>query len=181
MIVRNATPADIAHVILNMREECAAEAYASLPHEDPHELAAALQRAAPRAHTMLALADFSAPVALMGLGQFGPGHAAAMMINTPGLPAIGFAFQRWWRRSFVPERMAQFRRVGFTGSLPDSATGRWYRALGFSCEGIARAYGKRGEDFGLWAWINPCWRTVDASAPALGSIDRLTQRGRAHV
>lgn len=182
MIVRRATEDDIDHVVLNMRDLSASEAFASRAENSRWQLAYDLRVAARAALIMRAFAGHDGvAIALVGIAWTGPGRGGILFVATEDFPTIGLDVHRWWRRHFMPVVMAKFRRVEFTGSTPDTTSGRWLASLGFACEGIARSYGKRGEDFGHWAWVNPHWRatTVDASAPAVACDD--TARGDAHV
>jgi hypothetical protein len=50
-----------------------------------------------------------------------------------------------------------YRRVEFMGGT-DEASRRWCRSVGFTEEGVAHSYGRRGEDFTHFAWLNPNWK-----------------------
>lgn len=163
MIVRDATKGDVMHVCVHMREESAAEAFASAPITRS-ELARLVQSISP----LYALVpDKGAAAALVGISELAPGRGGIMFLATAAFPSIRFDAHRWWRDDFVRDEMMRFRRVSFIGSLPGTPSARWLEWVGFSCEGVARAHGRRGEDLAHWAWVNPCWRTIDAAAPRL--------------
>jgi hypothetical protein len=165
MIQRDATDADIRHVCLNMRDESAGEAFASVDC-GRERLASDLASVKDRLQ-LGALLDEMVPAALVGLVQICPGRASIMFLATGRFPNIAIAAHRWWTRHYVPGVLNGYRRVEFTGSLPGTRSGRWLVAVGFQCEGIARSYGRRGEDLAHWSWINPCWRVADLA----GTVD----------
>lgn len=160
-----ATPGIIDYVCHHMRDESAGEAFASLPLTRA-QLGNHL-KAADQLKIYALSPDHGAAAALVGIGEFVPGRAGIMFLATQRFPLIRMNAHRWWQSEFVPSEMMRYRRVEFTGSLPDTPSGAWLRWVGFTCEGIARAYGRRGEDLAHWAWINPCWRTVDTDAAPL--------------
>lgn len=178
MIVRPSTASDIVHIVTTMRDLSAAEAFASRGTEDRSALAREIIAAADRALLVRTLAhDTGVPIALVGLAWTGPGRAGILFLATDSFPRIAAATHRWFCRRFMPETLAKFRRVEFTGSAPDTASGRWLASLGFFCEGVATAYGKHGEDFGHWAWINPHWKpTVDTAGGRVSSALPLDRR-----
>lgn len=171
MKVVRATANHVVHVVETMREISAAEAFASRPNDDRAALAMDLIEIMGHMVVLNALlADDETPVALIGLGWAAPGRATMLFLANDGLPSINVPLHRWWRRHFVPEWMARFRRVEFTGSLPDTPSGHWLQWCGFACEGVARSYSKAGADFGHWGWVNPQWiATVDAAAEPVSS------------
>lgn len=158
MMLLPVTPQAIAHLVVTMRDESAAEAFASRADASRPELAADIARAAPGAIAMRMIGDAEGePACLIGVFRAGPGRATMLFLANDRAPGLLMPAHRWWKRAFVPEVLSRFRRVEFTGSLPDTPSGRWLVWCGFACEGIARRYGKAGEDFAHWAWVNPAW------------------------
>jgi len=167
MIVVEATPDLVRYVVVHMREESAAEAFASRPDDDYRGVAEDLVRALPHFAALKVLAgDDGEPVCLVGVIPEAASRAIMVFLATARFPEQLRASHRWWRHEFVPKVMCRFRRVTFVGSLPNTISGRWLGWLGFECEGIARAHGKNGEDFAFWAWINPV--VLDDARPGLG-------------
>ena len=155
-----ASPDLIRHVVLTMRAASAIEIFGNSFVPDRAALAQMLIAAAPSIVGLAALADDPAyPSVVVGVLPAAPGRGSMIFVANDGFPAIAVPAHRWWHRVFVPGVMAQFRRVEFTGAA-DPASGRWLRGLGFTCEGIARAYGKDGEDFGHWGWVHTTWRSA---------------------
>jgi len=161
-----ASPDLIRHVVLTMRAASALEIFGNCFVPDRAALADMLIAAAPQIAGLHVLAgDDAAAALLVGVLPAAPGRGSMIFIANDGFPAIALPAHRWWHRVFVPDVMTKFRRVEFTGAA-DAASARWLHGLGFACEGLARAYGNNGEDFGYWGWVNAVWRPAIDAAPA---------------
>lgn len=169
----------IRHVALSLRDVNVQEISFSATLPNLEALASFLVSVAPLAAGLQVLAtDAGVPCAVLGAMPSAPGRATMIYLATDDFPAIYPAWRRWWVDQFVPKVLMQFRRVEFVGVCEPRAD-KWRRLLGFAQEGIARRYGKSGEDFGYWAWLHP---EVDAIGGGLGSCPSSTGRGSpAHV
>lgn len=159
---------DISHVVLNMREASAREAFASRPDDSREGLARDLitvrrlidakNQGSPGAWELFVFKGGGVPAALIGAapGAFVGAAAHMLWLATDDWPAIAIASHRWWHHHFVPEVLSQYRRVEFLGGA-DEASRRWCQSVGFTPEGIAYRHGKAGEDFVRFAWTNPNW------------------------
>ena len=152
---------DIRRVVLNMRELSAREAFASRKDDDRDRLAREMCRLAPAAlfafGTFIEHQGFVAS-ALLGCHPVAPGVGTMLWLATDEWPAIAIPSHRFWRRHFLPQVLSRYRRVEFMGGT-DEVSRRWCRSVGFTEEGTAYRYGKRGEDFVHFAWLNPDWRS----------------------
>jgi hypothetical protein len=150
---------DIRRVVLNMRELSAREAFASRKDDDRDRLAREMCQLAPA--DLFAFGrinpapgvDFAA-CALLGCHPVAPGVGTMLWLATDEWPAIAIPSHRFWRRHFVPHVLSKYRRVEFMGGT-DDASRRWCRSVGFTEEGTAYRYGRRGEEFIHFAWLNP--------------------------
>lgn len=164
MIFVEASEADIRKVFAAVPPARAAELTATAWHDDPQRLAEELiltlthlddrGRRAPMFSLCTAAAGLEAR-AIIGCVPFGPGLAGMIWAATEQWQFMALPSHRWWRRTFVPLVLSQYRRVEFTALAADAASQRWLAGLGFTEEGIAYRQGKRGEDFVHFAWINP--------------------------
>jgi hypothetical protein len=160
-VVRPADARDVRHVIVNMRELSAREAFASRDDDDRDRLADDFCAVLPGL-TIYALcyetgwAENGKPCALVGCHGIGAGLGTILWVATDEWPPLMVPSHRFWRHHFMPKVMAKFRRVEFLGGI-DAGSRRWLASLGFTEEGVAYRYGKNGEDFIHFAWVNPEW------------------------
>src|SRR5262245_39110566 len=164
-------PEALRYVVVNMADVSRAEVFASMPENIPFAVEH-LTKSLPLMFAPFTLAcDDGMPAAFVAVIPIMGGRAGIVWVRTDRFRELALQSLRWARQFYVAEVFMQFRRVDFTGSAPDTPSGRWLKAVGFTCEGIARAYSEAGEDFGHWAWLHPAWRggTVDRRGTGLSS------------
>jgi len=185
MIIRLATPDDVVFVCSHLRAHNAREIAAVRWSDDPTVLAKEILAAEPRCIRLeaLCIADGLLPAVLAGAWLKGPGLAQVCFLATDEWPAIARVATRYLRQSFIPAVLGGLRRAE-TVVLDVPEHRRWLKFLGFTVEGLAPAYGKRGEDFAHVAWVHPCWRAGNGSAvdaAAAGLAFPGTKERRPHV
>lgn len=159
MIVRPATPADIAAICADLRPADAREVFATRWGDDPAELAGELAALLPRAVLAQALCGTDgAAIALVGFWMAGPGFGSASLIATRRWGEIAPTAHRHCRRVVMARAApAAFRRLECRSLADHGAAHRWLRSLGFAEEARLRALGRDGEDFVQFAWLNPAF------------------------
>ncbi|MDE2579954.1 MAG: hypothetical protein KGL46_14215 [Hyphomicrobiales bacterium] len=157
MIVVDAEAADIAHVVANMRAADAREVFAARFDDDPYGLAADMVAARARCIGFLAMrADDGEPVALLAAALTTPTVADVLMIATDRWPDIAFAATRFAVRRAIPCYLdTNVARAECRAWEGNAVACRWLEALGFSQEGLLRRYGRAGENYRLYARLNP--------------------------
>lgn len=104
----------------------------------------------------LILAADGEPVASLGAWLIGTRRANVNMFATDRWTEIWRPATRFCRKIFIPKVLVPFvRRAECMAWKGHDQSRRWLRHLGFVEEGIARAYGKSGENFVYMAWLNP--------------------------
>jgi hypothetical protein len=163
--VRIAGEYEVSFVIRHMSARCALEAFASRPDDDRERMAREFCALLPALKIFvlgLEVPDYPVrfePMALISAGPVAVGVGTMLWIATDDWPLIALPTHRWFFRVFRPTVMGKYRRVEFMGGA-DPVSRRWCASVGFTEEGTAYKYGKRGEDFVYFAWLNPEWRDV---------------------
>lgn len=160
IVARTARDAEIVNVFARLAPARAAELTASAWYDDAGQLAAELvmlREAHPHRVELVSLfgLESTQALAIVGVIAFGPGLGGMVWAATPDWTPHAIPSHRWWRKVFVAETLARYRRVEFTALASDADSRRWLAGLGFTEEGIAYRQGKRGEDFVHFAWVNP--------------------------
>lgn len=157
MIVLPATEADVRFVVTFMREADRREVYATRWTHEPDDLVADIELSRPMLIRLDALvADDGEPVALLGVWLKSPGVGTGLMLATDRWAEIAPAAHRYVRRRFLPLVCApNLHRLECHAHVGHAVSRRWLARLGFLEEGVARAFGKSGEDYVHCAWFPP--------------------------
>src|SRR5262245_53919000 len=158
MIAFDATRRDIDYVLSHLRAHNVRELAAVRWNASPAAIAAEYVALEPCCikHFAFFHDDAQAPIALAGAWLATPAVALVRMAATDEWPTIAHGVYRWFRRVFIPcvlepNVLRAETRVLDTGAV----SRRWLHRLGFREEGIARSFGRAGEDYVHMAWINP--------------------------
>ncbi|HQF30633.1 MAG TPA: hypothetical protein PLJ34_04220 [Hyphomicrobiales bacterium] len=101
---------------------------------------------------ILALDD-GTPVASLGAWVLSPGVASVHMFATDDWARIWRPATRYCRKEFIPFVLVpNVHRAECRPWAEHIGARRWLRHLGFVEEGVARSFGKNGEDFIYMAW-----------------------------
>lgn len=183
MIHAPAIVPDLHHVLPRMRPADRREVYAGRWTDDPADVVADLVALAPlRLFLETFFARDGEPVALIGAHAISPGVADIMMVATDRWAEVSFRATRWAHREGKGRLTeAGIRRAQCRAHADHDVSIGWLQHLGMVAEGTATALGRDGEDFVLFAWLNPAFRpaepvlpfrrfrTVAAAAPHLGA------------
>lgn len=152
-MVRTLSEPAVAFVMANLRAADRLEVLATVP--DPFD-------AATHARHACAASEFGAvvygpdgrPAVAMGATPIWPGVWSVWLLATDAWPACWRATFRWAAR-MIPAcmRRANAHRVQVFAACDNPAAAALLKRLGFRREGIARRFGRGGQDFGLWARV----------------------------
>ena len=153
------TPRAVGQVLYNLREADRREIEATVFRFDSDALAAA--SCACRLG-FVAAADDLTPVAVLAAGELWPGVWQLGMFATPRWPEVALGVtrhaRRWLRgqlRALGAHRAQAFSLAGH------AAAHRWMLRLGARCEATLTGWGRGGEDFKVFVWLN---RRIDPCA-----------------
>lgn len=157
MIVRDASEADVRAIVPAMRADDAREVYALRFTREPDHLVADILARRPFMIGLLALCGADgAPIGLLGATLAAPHLADVLMVATDDWPKIALAATRASIRRIIPAYLdANVRRAECRCWVGNSASRVWLEKLGFEAEGVLRRLGGNGEDFLLYARLNP--------------------------
>lgn len=142
---------DVAlYVAANMRESDRREIGATRADESPERLAF------DATHSQFAFAAGQGePIACIGASFRWPGVFQAWMFATDAFEAVGFPLTRWVRRIMMPQiRLAGAHRVHCYSIEGHDDAHRWLERLGAVHETTHLRYGKGGEPFRVYAWVD---------------------------
>jgi hypothetical protein len=139
-------------VLYNLRAADRREIEATVARFDSEALAAVT--CACRLGFVAAAADLT-PVAVLAAGELWPGVWQLGMFATPRWPEVGRGVTRLARRWLPAQLGALGAHRAQAFSLAEHEQGhRWMLSLGARCEATLRAWGRNGEDFKLFVWLN---------------------------
>lgn len=136
----------------NMREWDRREIYATRWNEDPADLATDAMRAFE--FGWLASGG-ETPIAVIGGIPMHPGVWSVFMFATPEFHKIRVAMTRFALRQLKPVLTNVAHRIECRSMEGHEDAQNWLELIGFSRESSIPKYGKNGETFHLYAWINP--------------------------
>lgn len=149
------TPEHIASVASRLRPRDREEFSAVLGVSGQDLTDRLLERYADLEGLLTGCLDDGTPVFVGGGVQARPNTASILFMATPDFPRIAKAATKFIRDSFLPalDRAGVHRVEAVTlGRYVEMQ--KWLRLLGFRQEGVAVAYGCRGEDFHYFARIH---------------------------
>jgi hypothetical protein len=150
MKIEPATTEAIMSVAAAMRERdfqefCAAAHYT---HRS------AIGRAADERRRDLICASRDEPIAVGGVILTRPNVGSLIFFATDQFPEIATGLTRWITRELFPRcRAAGVHRIDCVSIDGYEQTHRWIELLGLKREGVLRKFGRGGEDFHQFAWV----------------------------
>lgn len=153
MNLRPVTIESAVSVAERMREWDRKEIYATRFDEDPAALAAACLH--DRRYAWTAHIDED-PVAVVGAHPLHPNVWTVYAFATDRFPEIAFPLTKFIRNGMIPA-LAQFegvRRAQCLSMAGHSDAHRWLTYLGAQQEAVLPGFGKDGQDFLVFSWLN---------------------------
>jgi hypothetical protein len=140
----------VTAIARSMRAADRREIFACRFREDPDELAAQVLAVATCGFVAWSPAQ---PVAVVAAVEAWPGFWRVAMFATDQWPRVAASTTRAVRRAMIPALLvAGGRRAECCSDAEHQDAHRWLVRLGFVPEARLWSYGKRGEDFILFAW-----------------------------
>lgn len=156
MRIENATPAAVYGVATRMREHDRLELAAVLPFDHVPDIALHLANTYGERDDVKVVWRGDDAVAVIGALMTRPNSLALLMFATDDISKVGLPITRWLKREYLPRmRHAGVHRVEAASILGYPDMHRWLRSLGLKREALMLRFGKRGEDFLLYAWARP--------------------------
>lgn len=140
----------LAYVAHNLREADQAEIFAgAIP--GPDTLAMETLRCGDT--QWMAWLDEKTPVASWGGHEAWPGVWTVWMYATDLWPRVALSVTKHVRRVVIPALVSRgLHRGQCASSAGHTVAHAWLHSIGFEREGTLRGYGRRGEDFYMYAW-----------------------------
>lgn len=152
MTLDRLNPNDLYTVVENMREWDRKEIFATRWSEDPHDLV----RDAMACYEFGWIASHDdRPVCAIGGAPLHPGVWSVWMFATPEFDKIKYSLSRFALRRMKPVLQDVSHRVECRSMEGHEDAQKWLEFLGMSRESVIPKYGKAGETFLLYSWINP--------------------------
>jgi RimJ/RimL family protein N-acetyltransferase len=147
--IRPANLRDACFIAANMRDQDRREIDAVLQFDSTAQIAAAcLYASEDRAFIAYLNGD---PVAAMGLTPLHPGCLSGWAWGTKRMWRVIPAVTRFCRASWRKLQAEGFRRIEVHTIADHDISHQWLEKIGAKREGIARAYGRNGEDYVTYA------------------------------
>lgn len=145
----------ILYICRNMRYDDYKEIFCTTDATSPEEFAMqilSLVRAG-ILHGHIASLD-DEPVSIIGVSRMWGGVVNVWMFATNKFNLIKIALTKFVKRIFIPifVKEARITRAQCFSMVGHTAAHSWLRVLGAESEGVAKGYGKNGEDFTLFSW-----------------------------
>lgn len=155
--IDDATPEDIRHVALNMRDSDYAEFLAVSGAADREQLADALVARFKGVNGVL-VGAMDEPVCIGGVIETRPNVITLLFFATDRFPEISFGITRFITAQLFPRlREAGVHRIEATAMCKHRHAQRWLKILGLTREtGVLRGYGRGGEGYYMFSWVDPC-------------------------
>lgn len=154
--IRPATLRDMTFIAANMRQPDYDEITAAVAIFDRTALGAAMFAASPAYRFCAFIKD--EPVCAFGVATDAnmPHAGVAWAYGTRRMRRAVPEMTRFGLSVLVPQMMADgLHRVECRSIIGHDLSHRWLEGLGAVREGIARGYGRGGEDFVTYAWVVP--------------------------
>lgn len=150
MKIAKPTYNDLLFIAQNMREWDRREIYATEWDEDPVSFT----------NKTLAISDCSwifgleRPIATIGAWPVWPGHWRVWMYGTNEFGQIGKRLTKFAQKTIIPAIVVDgFVRAECYSMVGHEEAHKWLRHLGAKPEATVRQYGKGGEDFIVYRWL----------------------------
>lgn len=187
MNVRDASGADIAHVLAHLREHCRRELLLTRPASDTiKEIALEIDQLAPYAIVRKALAPngAAAPAAIFAAYRASPSVAMFQTFSTEEWGKIAASFPPWFVRAAAPQlRFAGIRMAEMNVLAEPPPNLRWFALQNAYPWGGAQPRGRQGEFYQPMVWLaNDKPPTVDAAGgPLVCAAPAQSSTGEPHV
>ena len=145
---------DVAFVARYMRRQDFLE-FRAVSHADTREeMAESLTQRFGAYPGTLAIYDGSAPVAIGAMLQARPNVATLLFFATPEFPRVALGTTRFIRQRLFPmAKKGGVHRIECVSIDGYTEAHRWIEILGLHQEAVLPGYGKRGEAFRQFAWV----------------------------
>lgn len=156
MITEAATVDAVREVAENMRVRDRDEFMAVSPFETHDELVQAIvQNYAPHHDAYVFRANDGTPVGVAGMIRQRPNVITLLFFATERFPEIGSDLTRFVRKVLFPKyREYGVHRIECASIEGYAETHRWLRALGLQQEAVMPGYGRDGQTYIQFAWVN---------------------------
>ena len=148
--------ADVRHVAENMRQKDIVEFRAVSRAENTDELAEALiERYGDRGDTICARLDDGTPVAVGAMIESRFNVVTLLFFATDDFPQIAMALTKFIvQRLFPRYRNAGVHRIECVSHTDYAEAHRWIETLGLTKEAEMPGYGRNGETYFQFAWVD---------------------------
>lgn len=148
--------ADVRHVAENMRQKDIVEFRAISRAESTDELAEALvERYGDRGDTICARLDDGTPVAVGAMIESRFNVVTLLFFATDDFPQIAMALTKFIvQRLFPRYRNAGVHRIECVSHVGYTEAHRWIETLGLEKEAEMPGYGRNGETYFQFAWVD---------------------------
>ena len=148
--------ADVRHVAENMRQKDIVEFRAVSRAENTDELAEALiERYGDRGDTICARLDDGTPVAVGAMIESRFNVVTLLFFATDDFPQIAMALTKFIvQRLFPRYRNAGVHRIECVSHVGYTEAHRWIETLGLEKEAEMPGYGRNGETYFQFAWVD---------------------------
>lgn len=149
----NLNAPDLLYICDNMRDMDRREIYATRWTENPEHLVDAIMIVPELG--WIAKNDDGVPVAAMGVIPMWDGVWSLWMFATDKWQEVSLSVTKFVKRA-LPQGMADagIHRAQCYSSAQHSVAHAWLRMLGADKESEVKSYGKNGEDFIVFSWLN---------------------------
>lgn len=154
MIVEAATPQMVRKVALAMRERDKEEFFAVSSALTTDELVFSIVARFGQHRDVIVAGDEAGPIAVGGLIRHRPNVASLLMFANDGLPRIGADLTRFIRNRLFPSYRADgVHRIECASIDGYAEVHRWLKVLGLKQEAVMPGYGRGGETYIQFAWV----------------------------
>ncbi len=160
MHIAEATIDTVYRVALNMRDEDFREISATKWVDTKEELARDMAVDCSKWRSGLYVAGVEKPIAIVGVIPIWPGVWSAMMFATDDFLQIGKDLTKFSYRRIMPSVFKAAPKRIECRSIDGHVTAqKWIEFMGMKYETTNKNFGKGGEDFHTYAWVegDPVW------------------------
>lgn len=139
----------VRYIVENMREWDRREVFATHWGDDPDQFT----KEAVAVGQFAWVCGLERPIAYIGAYPLWPGVWSVWMYATDEIRHIGKSLTKHVRKVMIPALLAgEFHRGQCCSLAGHTEAHDWLRVLGASPEATLRGYGRKGEDFVIFAW-----------------------------
>lgn len=93
------------------------------------------------------------PVAAIGVTPIFEGLGSGWAFGTNRMRRVVPALTRFTVKQWIPQLKTRYRRVEVRSIADHDLSHRWLTGMGYEFEGVAKGYGRNGEDFNTYAFV----------------------------